>query len=118
MIASGWRRCDIDALAALLREDVILSMPPELATITGRAQVTRFFATVPADGRLNVIRLVRTAANGHHALAAYLPDKTTRCHGYGIMVFTIERDGIATITGRPSLAAFSASRSAIHFERL
>ena len=44
----AWRRCDIDALAALLREDVILSMPPELIRITGRAQVARFFATVPA----------------------------------------------------------------------
>ena len=98
----AWQRCDIDALAALLREDVILSMPPELATITGSAQVTRFFATVPAGGRLDTIRLVRTAANGNQALAAYLPDKSARCHGYGIMVFTITGDGVATITGFPS----------------
>jgi RNA polymerase sigma-70 factor (ECF subfamily) len=98
----AWQRCDIDALTALLREDVILSMPPELTTITGRAQVTRFFATVPAGGRLDTIRLVRTAANGHPALAAYLPDKSARCHGYGIMVFTTAGDGIATITGFPS----------------
>lgn len=102
----AWQRCDIDALAALLREDVVLSMPPELTTITGRAQVTRFFATVPADGRLDTIRLVRTAANGHPALAAYLPDKTARCRGYGIMVFTITSNGIATITGFPSPGLF------------
>jgi RNA polymerase sigma-70 factor (ECF subfamily) len=99
---AAWQRCDIDALAALLREDVILSMPPELTTITGRAEVVRFFATVPADGRLDTIRLVRTAANGHPALAAYLPDHSARCHGYGIMVFTTGREGIATITGFPS----------------
>jgi RNA polymerase sigma-70 factor, ECF subfamily len=98
----AWQRCDIEALAALLREHVILSMPPELATITGRVQVTRFFATVPAGGRLDTIRLVRTAANGHLALAAYLPDQSARCHGYGIMVFTISGDSIATITGFPS----------------
>jgi RNA polymerase sigma-70 factor, ECF subfamily len=98
----AWQRCDIEALAALLREDVILSMPPELVTITGRAQVTRFFATVPAGGRLDTIRLVRTAANGHPALAAYLPGKSARCHGYGIMVFTFASDGVATITGFPS----------------
>jgi RNA polymerase sigma-70 factor (ECF subfamily) len=98
----AWQRCDIDALAALLREDVILSMPPELTTITGRAQVTRFFATVPAGGRLDTIRLVRTAANGHPALAAYLPDQSARCHGYGIMVFTFASDGVAAITGFPS----------------
>jgi RNA polymerase sigma-70 factor (ECF subfamily) len=98
----AWQRCDIDALAALLREDVVLSMPPELVTFTGRAQVTRFFATVPAGGRLDTIRLAGTAANGHPALAAYLPDQSARCHGYGIMVFTFAGDGIATITGFPS----------------
>jgi len=82
-------------------------MPPELIQITGRAQVARFFATVPASGRLDTIRLVTTAANGHPALAAYLPDKSARCHGYGIMVFNITRDGIATITGFPSLGLFA-----------
>ena len=102
----AWLRCDIDALAALLREDVILSMPPELTTIAGRAQVAAFFATVPADGRLDTIRLVRTRANSHPALAAYLPDRFGRCHGYGIMVFTITGDGIATITGFPSPGLF------------
>ena len=65
-------------------------------------QVMRFFATVPADGRLDTIRLVRTRANGHPALAAYLPGKSARCEGYGIMVFTATDDGIATITGFPS----------------
>jgi RNA polymerase sigma-70 factor, ECF subfamily len=98
----AWQRCDIDALAALLHEDVILSMPPELATITGRTEVARFFATVPAGGRLDTIRLVATAANGHLALAAYLPGQSARRHGYGIMVFTFAADGIATITGFPS----------------
>jgi RNA polymerase sigma-70 factor (ECF subfamily) len=103
----AWQRCDIDALAALLAEDVILSMPPELARIIGRAQVTRFFATVPAGGRLDTIRLVRTAANGHPALAAYLPDQSARCHGYGIMVLTTTGDRIASITGFPSPGLFA-----------
>jgi RNA polymerase sigma-70 factor, ECF subfamily len=98
----AWQRCDMDALAALLRQDVILSMPPELTTITGRTEVTRFFATVPAGGRLDTIRLVRTRANGHPALAAYLPDQSARCRGYGIMVFATAGDSIATITGFPS----------------
>lgn len=102
----AWQRCDINALAALLREDVILSMPPELTRITGRAEVARFFATVPAGGRLDTIRLVATGANGHPALAAYLPDHSARCQGYGIMVFTTSGDGIATITGFPSPGLF------------
>ena len=102
----AWQRCDIAALAALLREDVILSMPPELERITGRAEVTRFFATVPAGGRLDSIRLVPARANGHPALAAYLPGTSARCQGYGIMVFTTVGDSIATITGFPCPGLF------------
>jgi len=97
----AWHACDIPALAALLRDDVVLSMPPQAIRIVGRDQVAGFFATVPADGRLDLIRLVVTRANGHPALAAYLPDEGTpgSSHGYGIMVLTLSGDRIATITG-------------------
>jgi len=71
----------IDVLSdpvARLREDVILRMPPEEAQISGRATVVQFFATQPAGGRLDLIRLVEIAANGQPALAAYLPDSAGR----------------------------------------
>jgi RNA polymerase sigma-70 factor (ECF subfamily) len=97
----AWQRCDIPALAAVLREDVILTMPPQLVEIVGREQVREFLATVPAGGRLDLIRLVRTRANGQPALAAYLPDESDQCRGYGIMAFTIADGAIATITGFP-----------------
>jgi RNA polymerase sigma-70 factor (ECF subfamily) len=98
----AWHACDIPALAALLRDDVTLTMPPQSILITGREQVAGFFATVPADGRLNLIRLVVTRANGHPTLAAYLPNASTGdCRGYGIMVLTITDDQVATITGFP-----------------
>jgi RNA polymerase sigma-70 factor (ECF subfamily) len=43
-----------------------------------------------------------TRANGHPALAAYLPDEHSGdCRGYGIMVLTIIDDQVATITGFP-----------------
>jgi hypothetical protein len=51
----AWHACDIPALAALLRDDVVLSMPPQAIRILGRDQVAGFFATVPADGRLDLI---------------------------------------------------------------
>jgi RNA polymerase sigma-70 factor (ECF subfamily) len=104
----AWRDCDIPALAALLREDATLTMPPEAIQITGRAHVVEFFATVPAAGRLDLIRLIATRANGHPALAAYLPDDGGRCRGYGIMVLTVADDGIATITGFPDPDLFAA----------
>jgi RNA polymerase sigma-70 factor, ECF subfamily len=98
----AWHACDIPALAALLRDDVTLTMPPQAIRIIGRDAVAGFFATVPANGRLERIRLVVTRANGHPALAAYLPDdQEWECRGYGIMVLTITGDEIATITGFP-----------------
>jgi RNA polymerase sigma-70 factor (ECF subfamily) len=98
----AWQDCDIPALAALLRDDATLTMPPQAIRIIGRDAVAGFFATVPADGRLDLIRLVITRANGHPALAAYLPDeRTDDCRGYGIMVLTVDGDQVATITGFP-----------------
>jgi RNA polymerase sigma-70 factor (ECF subfamily) len=98
----AWHACDIPALAALLRDDVTLTMPPQAIRIVGADAVAGFFATVPADGRLDLIRLVVTRANGHPTLAAYLPDdRTGDCRGYGIMVLTITDEGVATITGFP-----------------
>ena len=40
-------------------------MPPQTLRFVGRHAVAEFFATVPADGRLDLIRLVQTRANGH-----------------------------------------------------
>ena len=103
----AWQACDIPALAALLRDDATLTMPPQAIQITGRQAVADFFATVPAAGRLDLIRLVSTRANGHPSLAAYLPgDRTDDCRGYGVMVLTIAGGQIATITGFPDPGLF------------
>lgn len=104
----AWRRCDIPALSAVLREDVTLHMPPDALTFTGRDAVVEFLSTVPADGRLDLITLVPTRANGQPALAAYLPDHTGTCGGYGIMVLTLAGAQIETITGFPSPELFDA----------
>ena len=71
----AWQARDIPALAALPRDDATLTMPPQPILITGRQAVADFFATVPAGGRLDLIRLVATRANGHPSLAAYLPTR-------------------------------------------
>lgn len=103
----AWHACDIPALAALLRDDVTLTMPPQAIRIVGRDAVAGFFATVPANGRLDRIRLVVTRANGHPALAAYLPDDGVwECSGYGIMVLTLAGDQVATIVGFPDADLF------------
>lgn len=102
----AWQRRDLPALAATLRDDVALTMPPELVEILGRNDVMEFLSTVPADGRLEEIRLVPIRANGQSALAAYLPDDAQQHHRYGIMVFTVADDGIAAITAFPDAGLF------------
>jgi RNA polymerase sigma-70 factor, ECF subfamily len=104
----AWRECDIPALAALLRDDATLTMPPQAIRIVGRDAVTEFFATVPAQGRLDLIQLVEVRANGHPALAAYLPDTDGEYRGYGIMVLTINGEQVATVTGFPDPELFPA----------
>jgi len=104
----AWQRRDIPGLAALLAEDAILRMPPQRLEFAGRTAVADFFATVPADGRLDLIDLVEVRANGQPTLAAYLPDQSGDCHGYGIMVLDIADGAIVTITGFPDPALFAA----------
>jgi RNA polymerase sigma-70 factor, ECF subfamily len=104
----AWHRRDIAGLAALLREDVIMRMPPESAEFLGRESIIRFFATVPAGGRLEMIRLRATRANGMPALAAYLVDVTGGATPYGLMVFTIDETGVAIIHGFPDAVTLVA----------
>jgi RNA polymerase sigma-70 factor, ECF subfamily len=77
----------------------VLHMPPLPVRYVGRQAVAGFFGTVPADGRLDRIRLVAIRANGQPALAAYLPSGDTSYHAYGVMVLTISGDAIQAITG-------------------
>jgi RNA polymerase sigma-70 factor (ECF subfamily) len=104
----AWHRRDIDGLAALLREDVIMRMPPESMDLYGRAAVAEFFATVPAQGRLETIRLVPARANGQPALAAYELGGDGRSTPYGLMVLTIADGAVAVITGFPGPAIVEA----------
>jgi len=104
----AWHRCDIDGLAALLHEDAVLRMPPQPHPVQGRDQIAQFFATVPAAGRLDQIRLRPTGANGQLALAAYLPDQTAALQPYGIMVFDTADARIQAITGFADPGLFAA----------
>ena len=96
----AWKAVDVDGLLALLAADALLTMPPEALRFEGAAAIAEFFATVPLDGRLDRIRLRPARANGQPALAAYAENDATGAHeAYGVMVFAIEGDRIAGITG-------------------
>lgn len=105
----AWQAVDIEGLVALLREDAFMTMPPQPMLFRGRRAIGDFFATVPAGGRLDLTRLVPTRANRRPALAAYGPDPEDGVYRpYGIMVFAIEDDAIAEITGFADPSLFRA----------
>jgi RNA polymerase sigma-70 factor (TIGR02960 family) len=96
----AWERSDFDALASLLREDAVLAMPPEPQWFRGRTAILDFFSTIPASGHLEKIRLVPVGSNRQPALAAFIADPEDGGHQfYGLMVFAIQGETIAAITG-------------------
>lgn len=96
----AWERADFDALASLLKQDAVLAMPPEAQWFRGRSAIVDFFASVPAAGRLDQIRLVPVGSNRQSAVGAYLAAPGDGGHQfYGLMVLTIQDDEIAAITG-------------------
>jgi RNA polymerase sigma-70 factor, ECF subfamily len=106
---SAWDAVDIDGLVQLLASDALLTMPPEPMYVRGAEAIGGFFATVPAEGRLDEIRLVPTAANGQPALAAYMRDAADGVHrAYGLMVFALDGESIAGIVGFADSSLFEA----------
>jgi RNA polymerase sigma-70 factor (ECF subfamily) len=96
----AWEAIDIAGLIALLREDAVMTMPPDPAVFRGRKAIVDFFATVPAEGALDSIPLLPTRANRQPAVGAYFLDPDAGIYRpYGIMVLTLDGDSIAEITG-------------------
>ena len=97
----AWEAVDVDGMLTLLRSDALMTMPPDPRRFESAEAIVDFFATVPLDGRLDRIALVEVRANGQPALAAYADGEA-----YGVMVFAVQGDTIAGITGfagRPEL---------------
>jgi RNA polymerase sigma-70 factor (ECF subfamily) len=87
---------DLDALVALLTDDVFISMPPIPLEYQGRDVVARLFASIFGSGRR--VDLVPTRANGQPAFGAYLRASTGIRHGAGLFVLTLTGDRICAFT--------------------
>src|SRR5260221_4093621 len=98
---TAWDAVDVDGLAALLKEDALMTMPPERMRVAGARAIGDFFGSVPRDGRLDEIRLVPTTANRQPALAAYARGDDGRHRPYGLMVMQLDREFISQIVGFP-----------------
>jgi RNA polymerase sigma-70 factor (ECF subfamily) len=105
----AWEAIDVAALLSLLREDAVMTMPPDPAVFLGSRAIVDFFATVPAGGALDRIPLLPTRANWQPAVAAYALNPDAGVHRpYGIMVLSLDGDSIAEITGCTDPGVFEA----------
>jgi RNA polymerase sigma-70 factor, ECF subfamily len=94
----AWARNDVDALAALLAEDVVFSMPPWPIWWQGRDRIAGF--AIDSLDLCPPSRAVPCRANGQPALAHYtLDDKTGRFKASALDVLTLQGASFKEITG-------------------
>jgi len=93
---SAYESADLDALVALLTDDVFVSMPPMPLEYEGRDVVARFFASIFGAGRR--FDLVPARANGQPAFGAYLRASAGMRHGTGLFVLTLTGERICAMT--------------------
>ncbi|MFF3660330.1 sigma-70 family RNA polymerase sigma factor [Streptomyces olivochromogenes] len=113
----AWESADLDALVALLTDDVFMSMPPMPFEYEGRDVVARFCAGIfRADRRFD---LIPTRANGQPAFGAYLRSPNGTSHGTGLYVLTLTGDRICAMTRFENsvLPSFGLPRSLPHLPK-
>jgi RNA polymerase sigma-70 factor (ECF subfamily) len=92
----AWESADLDALVAMLTDDVFIAMPPEPFGWEGRELVARYCARqFAADRRAD---LVATRANGQPAFAAYLHGPDGDRHATAFYVLTLTPSQICALT--------------------
>ena len=90
---------DVEALVALLTDDVLISMPPVPLEYQGRDVAARFFASIFGEGFYAYDLVPATRANGQPAFGAFLRTSTDIRQGTSLLVLTLAGDRICAITG-------------------
>ena len=88
----AFERYDIEALVALLRDDVVMAMPPYDFWLRGRSEMGRWFLG-PGIG-CQGSRLLATEANGCPAFGAYRVDPDGGHRPFAIQVIEVSGDRI------------------------
>jgi len=89
---------DVDAVVAMLTDDVVFTTPLAAGAYEGRAVAGPFLRSgVFRDGR--TYRLIATRANGQPAFGLYLRDRVTDvAHANGMLVLTLAGSRISAMT--------------------
>ncbi|HEU5333658.1 MAG TPA: sigma-70 family RNA polymerase sigma factor [Actinocrinis sp.] len=94
--AAAFERSDLPALLHLLREDVIVEMPPRPMWYAGREAAGQFFG-IHVLSRERGFVMVPTRANGQPAVLGYIPDSDGVAQAHAVHVLTITDTGISRI---------------------
>ncbi|MDP9335973.1 MAG: sigma-70 family RNA polymerase sigma factor [Actinomycetota bacterium] len=97
-LVGAFEASDVEAIVALMTDDVWVRMPPVPLEYQGRELAGRFFTTIAfRQGRR--YRFIPTRANGQPAFGVYLRDPVTHvAHAFGLFVITISGDRVSAIT--------------------
>ncbi|HZX04901.1 sigma-70 family RNA polymerase sigma factor [Kribbella sp.] len=87
---------DIDALVALLTDDVFVSMPPLPFEYEGRDAAVRFWSAI--FGMNRQVRVIPARANGQPAFGTYVRAPSGVRHGTGLIVLTLSGDQVCAMT--------------------
>jgi RNA polymerase sigma-70 factor (ECF subfamily) len=109
----AWEKGDLDAIVALLHDDVILSMPPSPTWFAGRDDVARFFTNrLTQDLREHRYRTAVIDANGRAGAGFYRLGDDGEAAFFALQVLEAKGERIRVIDhfrSASSLAAFFAS---------
>ena len=94
--AAAFEQTDLPALLRLLREDVIVEMPPRPMWYAGREAAGQFFG-IQVLSRDRGFAMVPTGANGQPAVLGYVPDRDGVTRAHAVHVLTITDTGISRI---------------------
>jgi RNA polymerase sigma-70 factor (ECF subfamily) len=105
--ATAFQNADIATVVRLLRDDAVFEMPPEVTWFAGRMRIGRFLRArvLTEPGRF---QMVKTAANGQPALAAYLRDSGGMYRAHSVCVLTVAGSRVARVTAFNDPGLFAA----------
>jgi RNA polymerase sigma-70 factor (ECF subfamily) len=95
MFVSAYESADVDAVVALLTDDVFMAMPPIPLEYVGRDVVGQFCEYLLGSDRKYTC--VRTRANGQPALGLYVQSESGVRIGTGVIVLTLSGDEICAM---------------------
>lgn len=92
----AFERYDVDALASMLRDDAVLSMPPYTLWLRGPDAIGAWLAGRGSGCRGS--RLVRTRASGWPAFGQYRPTPEGGHHAWALIVLELAGERVARMT--------------------